>query len=102
MSTLFKSLNTAYKNRNSDTGQNPVDGIESKQTQESDAANELKELGCVNHAFTLGYVSRESGNVTGDVSYKDNRHIYYFDYGQMHCYQTRQEHETIHIQLAER
>ncbi|MGH0114661.1 UNVERIFIED_CONTAM: hypothetical protein FKN15_031803 [Acipenser sinensis] len=28
MSTLFKSLNTAYKNRNSDTGQNPVDGIE--------------------------------------------------------------------------
>ncbi|RXM30472.1 Kielin/chordin-like protein [Acipenser ruthenus] len=101
MSTLFKSLNTAYKNRNSDTGQNPVDGIESKQTQESDAANELKELGCVNHAFTLGHVSRESGNVTGDVSYKDNRHIYYFDYGQMHCYQTRQEHETIHIQLAE-
>ncbi|KAJ1162512.1 hypothetical protein NDU88_002980 [Pleurodeles waltl] len=71
-----------------------------------------KELGHINNAINLGPVYTEPDAVfekpaevrilTDVVSYKDDRHMYQFDYGHKHYYQARMEvDEAYMIKLAD-
>ncbi|XP_078512290.1 uncharacterized protein LOC144771921 isoform X2 [Lissotriton helveticus] len=77
-----------------------------------DHGKNLKELGHVNYSINLEPVYTEAETlfekpaevriVTDLVSYKDDRHMYQFDYGHKHYYQARMEvDEAYMIKLAD-
>nr|XP_033814895.1 uncharacterized protein LOC117366941 isoform X1 [Geotrypetes seraphini] len=87
-------------------GRKWVEGLEMEREEE------LKEFGCINHGFIMepiytepdpGVQERiEVGLVTDLVSYKDELHMYQFDFGHKHYFQARKETEEAYmVQLAD-